>query len=419
MHTEFQSAISAGRAAAKYLLPLLLLVATGCAPEREIETDYGRVRGNSINGLSVLAGMYEEADCDVDIWHMLSPRLNRCECIVWAPDSFSPPSRAERKWFEKWLEEPGRTLVYIGRDYDAAVDYWNAASKDVSIAGWPGVERGRAVAQARFAAGRAKIAREVHCDWFIRLDTAERGLATRLHSPHSHWDYEIDKAGPTVALNSEIVIPTVENTAAGEWNEEFVYETLLANGKEPLVLRIQGTDKLQGQIIVVPNGSFLLNWPLIESQNRRLAGKLIDECLPTHKVVFLESKPEGLTITDREITSPTGLEVLTEWPLNVILLHGLALGILFCFAWWPIFGRPRDLPPPPRSDFRKHIVALGKLLSRTGDTAYAARQIEHYHRHVRRDSGARQTPETPPAENAGAASRTGRIEPDSSQPNQG
>ncbi len=367
------------------LLAALLLVCTGCARETEITTQYGRTRGSSVNGLSVLAGMYKEAGCKTSSWHMLSPRVKKADCIVWAPDRFGPPLKDEREWFEEWLEDPSHTLVYIGRDYDAAVDYWRQAAEEAGPEERQQFLRQQAIAQADFTAGRAEIGAVEHCDWFIRHRRMQRGVAKALSSPHSHWDYDVDLDKTRVMTNSEIVIPTPENTKAGAWNDEFIYETLLANGKEPLVLRIRGAERIGGQIIVAPNGSFLLNWPLVNRQNRRLAGKLIDECMPASQVMFIESRYADLQITDRDITHSTGLEAFTVWPLNVILLHAMSLGILFCFAWWPIFGRPRRLRSPPRSDFRKHIAALGKLLRKQGDEEYARKQIDHYKQHVRRD----------------------------------
>ena len=316
---------------------------------------------------------------------MLSPRVKKADCIVWAPDRFGPPLKEEREWFEEWLQEPSHTLVYVGRDYDAAIDFWGQAAKEAAPAQRQQLLRKQALARATFVADRAEIGVVEHCDWFIRRRRMQRGAARDLGSPHSHWDYDIELKKTNVVKNSEVVIPTDENTKKGYWNDEFVYDTLLADGKEPLVLRIRGVNEMGGQIIVVPNGSFLLNWPLVNHQNRRLAGKLIDECLPAQQVMFVESDYGKLRISARDITHSNGLEAFTVWPVNVILLHAMSLGILFCFAWWPIFGRPRSLRAPPRSDFRKHIAALGKMLRKTGDEEYATKQIEHYRQHVRRD----------------------------------
>ena len=45
--------------------------------------------------------------------------------IVWAPDRFGVPTDSEIEYFESWLDRgAGRTLVFIGRDYDASIEYW-------------------------------------------------------------------------------------------------------------------------------------------------------------------------------------------------------------------------------------------------------------------------------------------------------
>ena len=70
--------------------------------------------------------MFEQAGHNVYSWGTLSPRLEtRADCIVWFPDDFEPPSDEVRHWLENWLfDRPGRTLIYVGRDFDAAPWYW-------------------------------------------------------------------------------------------------------------------------------------------------------------------------------------------------------------------------------------------------------------------------------------------------------
>ena len=105
------------------LLCLLLLLA-GCS--RDIETVYGQREGTeastSVNGTAVFADMFTLAGHRVSSWHMLSPRLQqKADCIVWFPNDFQPPSDDVRHWFEDWLsDKPDRTLIYVGRDFDAA-----------------------------------------------------------------------------------------------------------------------------------------------------------------------------------------------------------------------------------------------------------------------------------------------------------
>ncbi len=126
------------------LLVLLLLLA-GCQTSPQISQEYGRRRGNdrgqSVNGTGVLAHMFEQAGFRVSSWRRLSPKLEKDRVIVWAPDDYSLPTDAQIDFLEQWLArggeaDPGngRTLVYIGRDYEAAVDYWRQLLPTASAA---------------------------------------------------------------------------------------------------------------------------------------------------------------------------------------------------------------------------------------------------------------------------------------------
>ena len=77
--------------------------------------------------------MFTRAGHKVFSWRRLSPRLSeRADAIVWFPDDFEPPTPEVRRWLEDWLiEEPGRTLIYVGRDFDAARWYWKKIQPDV------------------------------------------------------------------------------------------------------------------------------------------------------------------------------------------------------------------------------------------------------------------------------------------------
>jgi hypothetical protein len=160
------------------------------------------------------------------------------------------------------------------------------------------------------------------------------------------------------------------------------------------------------KILVVTNGSFLLNLPLVNHEHRKLAGRLIDSCgdpdsmtSETKRVAFLESPAGGMRVLDEEPGSgaPTGLGPLTEPPLSVVLMHWGILGILLLFAKFPIFGRPKQLPPDPVSDFGKHVDALGQLLQRTDDAGFASQQLAHYQQTVRAEFGSPRAGVAPPA----------------------
>ena len=107
---------------------VFMLLATGCGPA-DIDRTYGKRRGaeggTSVNGTGVLAGMFEAAGHRVITWRRLSPKLEQFNVIVWVPDSFrTADGRAARVSGGLAVERAGRMLVYVGRDYDAAITYW-------------------------------------------------------------------------------------------------------------------------------------------------------------------------------------------------------------------------------------------------------------------------------------------------------
>ena len=96
--------------------------------------------------------------------------------------------------------------------------------------------------------------------------------------------------------------------------------------------------------------------------------------------MFLESRSGGPPTRDDDpaAAAPTGMEIFNIWPTNWILLHLAAVGVIFCFSRWPIFGRPKTCETAGGSDFGRHVDALAKLLKRTRDRAYAMERILNY-----------------------------------------
>lgn len=357
-----------------------LLSAVGClllaGCNSDIDSTYGRRSGygaQSVNGTAVLADMFERAGHNVFTWHSLSPKLReRADCIVWFPDDFNPPSQEVRFWLEDWLaQKPGRTLIYVGRDFDAEPYYWDTIQPLVPPGKVAEVQRRSARAKTSFAVERTGIPDSRDCVWFKIDAKAQARPATPLEGV-PEWLDGIDPKKTEIALNSRLI-------------PEEDAEVLLHSKKDALVSRLSIDDS---QVIVVTNGSFLLNLPLVNHEHRKLAGSLIDEIGPPKKtVVFLESGPGGPPIRseDPDPNPPTGFEALNIWPTNWILLHLVIAGIVFCFARLPIFGRPRELEADGRSDFRKHLEAAGQWLARTRDYAYAQARLVQYQK--MRDEG--------------------------------
>lgn len=398
------------RLAALVLVGVMLAGAAGCGV-RDIDSTYGRRRGNaaeSVNGVSVLARMFEQRGAKVSSWGRLSPRLNSADVIIWAPDDFAPPNDKQRKFLEDWLwDQSGRTLVYIGRDYDGAVAYWEQVAAQAPPKDFANFQRKLAKARASHQSARLQMPQESKNRWFTLQRDGARRRATTLSSPVGGWSEGIDPAKTEIVLESRLSVPT--EPPADDWQPLPQYEVLLESSGDPLVMRVTDTPWKESKILVVANGSFLVNAGLVNHEHRKLAGRLIDECGSPQRVVFLESGPGEPDVFENEpgAAYTTGLEFLRTWPLWPIALQAIVLGVMICFALFPIFGRPQTRARPSDSDFGRHISALGDLLSRTQDRDYAIARLDHYQQSVRRESGAshvkpRQTPKNSPFD----ASRT-------------
>jgi hypothetical protein len=350
------------------VLLLSLLLLAGCDPE-DISDRYGGREGadiDSVNGTSVLGEMITKAGHRVSSARELSPQLGRrANCIVWFPDDFNPPTRAVRSWLEDWLwDEPGRTLVYVGRDFDAATWYWAKVQPSAPAAQAAEVAARLSRARSRFLAERGELPEQRDCDWFT-VDGRSRPRRVGKLQGDPQWLAEIDPAKVEIELRGGIE-PSAEA------------QVLLKSDDDVLVSREEIGDS---QLLIVANGSFLLNLPLVNREHRKLAGKLIAQVGPPGRaVVFLESDAGGPPIRheDPGVRMPSGLEILLISPLDWIFVHLAVVGVLFCFCRWPIFGLPRELPREATSDFGKHIAALAELLERSRDRTYAEGRLTHY-----------------------------------------
>jgi len=355
---------------ATYRASILILLATVFGCSEEIDTFYGRRKGvpgsASVNGTAVLARMFENEGHRVFSWTSLSPRLNdRADVIVWFPNDFEAPSSEVRDWLENWLlDRPGRTLVYVGRDFDAAPWYWKKIQSGAPTEQVSELQQREITARTDFAMERRAAPASEDCDW-CTIEGKALHRNVRTIDGDSQWTEGVDPSKLDIGLYGRVLPPDDG-------------EVLLSSEDDALVSR-QPWD--ESQLIVVANGSFLLNAMLVNHEHRKLAGQLIEEVGPPEKnVVFLESWGGGPPIRDNDPLPgvPTGMEIFHVWPTNWILLHMAIVGILFCLARFPIFGRPREVYPERPSDFGKHIDALAELLERSGDAVHAHSRLLHY-----------------------------------------
>ena len=392
----------------------------GCGSE-ELDTTYGLRHSlagrDSVNGTAALSNMFKKAKFRVNGWRRLSPKLEEYDVIVWFPNDYEPPSKKHRKFLEDWLgNKSGRTLIYVGRDYDAATTYWRSVMPSVPPEQAMEVSRRLATLTSEQAKARAAIKVDEHHDWFTLEKAQPQGRVTKLSGP---WSTGINSEKEEMYLNTSLASPTEEQNTAWRAGVVATFDPLLVADQGPMVTKVTLPEWGSSQLLVVANGSFLLNLPLVNREHRALATKLIAACGRPGKAVFLESRAGGPLILseDPEDAYPTGLEVFTVWPLGIIVLHLAALGILCCFAAYPIFGRPREVALSSdassvrsatfrsgyytagsstvdvsarrveRTHVGKHIDALGELLEMTQDSAYAVERVKYYHEHVKRESG--------------------------------
>lgn len=362
------------------IVAALGLVALGLAlagrRNEQLPTIYGRRRGaeaaGSVNGTAVLADLYRSAGRRVSTGVRFSPALEKYNTIVWFPDDFAPPDAAHRTHLEDWLKSgSNRTLVYVGRDYDASVDYWQRMKADAPRELADEITRREAEARADHEAQRSLMPENEDAGWFnVNRDQPPRHIES-LSGP---WAEDIHAAEANIVLEGQLA------PVAAPPSEAKV-EVLLQSGEEALVMRITRDEFRGSQIIVLANGSFTLNYALVNREHRKLAARLIeDSSSPDDRVLFVESQAGGPPIREKEKDSspPTSLELLKVWPLNAILLHVAVLGLVLLLARAPIFGRPRELAGDSPADFGKHIAALGKLLAATKDRNYAQARLAQY-----------------------------------------
>ena len=351
-----------------YLVGILL---AGCSGEY-LPDGYGRRTGDgygdSVNGTAVMANMFQAAGHRVTSWGTLSPTLERVDVIVWFPDDIQPPLAEIVRWFEDWLaggEQP-RTLVYVGRDFDAAPLYYQKVVPGAPAAIAAELSRRQADAEKHWASIHEKLKDGAKCGWF-EYDLLDK--PRNLGSLSGPWSAGVNGSKTEIQVNSRMVVdPAVER--------------LLSSADETLVARMAPDHWDGSQVILVENGSFLLNLPLVNHEHRKLAGALIDEVQknagPGAPVVFLESGPGGLRILDEDprLELPPG--PADRPPLIYVWHHAILAGVLLVFASWSIFGRPRRTPTPPRSDFGQHVQSLGDLLERSGDREFCQARLDQY-----------------------------------------
>jgi hypothetical protein len=346
------------------LFCLLLAILPGCA--RGPDAEYGLSRGSSVNGTKALADTFRGRG------HLVRAAVRLTdELAVWSEGIVrfapypGPPEADEARWFLQWLDKnPRRWLIYVVRDFDTLAEYWENVRDGTSETTDP--ER-RAEAEAN---------RGQNKDWVHSLPATPKQVANA-----RDWFAIESAAGP----------PKISTTLEGPWAEHvdaraaqlWLHESIKPDQEHSILLAANGKALVVDQsvigrrrILVVANGSFLLNEALANPARRKLALRLAEwPADVAQQVAFVD----GAFVTSGEEGPPTLWKLLKRLPDLRWVAAQMGLAALFAaLARAPRLGRPRPDPASGADRPAAHARALGSLLEASGATAESRDLIERY-----------------------------------------
>jgi hypothetical protein len=345
------------------LLAFLVLVPfLGCSPGG-VDTYYGRMSGRSVNGTGVLAEALRAKGHRVTSTLVLDEGLEeKADVLIRFATYPGPPEADEAEWYEDWLSTGvGRRLIYVPRDYDAEHDYWRAAlaalPSDADEARRRSI-RDRADSSEAWPSRlqpRPKKTGRVE-SWFAM--TPAEGAPTVCRDLEGPWAEDVDATKAHVTRH-EVPKSTVE-------------KVLLKGDGRTLAMEWQLDD--DARVLVVANGSFLLNAVLLDRARRPLAEKVVEWVGDApRRVVFVEGT---FLLGRREAASSLPLTPPMRW----VVAHLFAFALIACLARTARLGRPRAAPASDAERPVAHAEALGDLLARTGEAPAAQGLLETYRR---------------------------------------
>ncbi len=391
---------------------VICVCCTGCA---EISTEYGKTKGmsgrTSLNGFGAFRSAYENAGFrDRDVTR-LSDRVMRTDVIVWTPQILGPIDAPVTRWFDRWLRRGGRTLVYIVPDSGSEADYWIDAAKLA-----PPAQRLEYRKRAAGAINERMLWRlnrgDVRSNGWFRIETLKH--RRKLGTISGPWSEDFgDLSKQDHGTESEFVIVAYEKTKNVTPNPNPGFVTTGPTGPGPatfvltsdttptstptdfrdlvrthsgdtVIAQIESKNWKDSRIIVVAGGSLLTNYALTRPLNQQLAERIIQESIPAGvdqpSAGFLTSSWSQIPVSERKpgVPKASGMELLTVWPISLVTMHGVMLGLVICLMLLPIFGRPRKIQREKSSDFGHHLDAVAALMNKSGGEPYARARISEY-----------------------------------------
>ena len=283
-----------------------------------------------------------------------------------------PPEEKEAEWYRQWLAgDHQRWLIYVVRDFDTQVEYWTQVRDGISKTADP--ERYNEAEAKRVAAAiettsppdkaensqpkKPKPTGNPH-DWFkTEAVSPAPKICTKLEGP---WAKDIDAAAAGLSLHDAVISDD--------------RSVLLSSEGKPLVLDKSAV--FAGNILIIANGSFLLNEALVKPARRPLALRVAE--WPDRELQQIAMLESSYVTSDEEET--TTLWKLIERMLSFrwVAIQMAIAGVFAALARAPRLGRPRPDPPSGADRPAAHAEALGALLARGRATTESIELLERY-----------------------------------------
>jgi hypothetical protein len=341
----------------------VIAISPGCA--QGPETDYGLSRGTSLNGTAALAEMLRQRGHTLRTAVRLTDELSAwASGIVRFAPYPGPPEADEARWFRQWLDDdPSRWLIYVARDFDAVAEYWKQIHDGISESADPArraeAESNRAEASSWVLRLPAKPAKTGDAfDWFkVESGASPPRVCTRLGGP---WAKDVDAAAAAVWLHEAIAREPRSTLLSGD-DKALVVDKSLHGGRN---------------ILIVANGSFLLNEALANPARRTLALRIAEwPTGPRQQIAFVE----GSFLLNDEAGMPTLWKLMQRLPaLRWVAIQMALAALLAALARAPRLGRPRPDAVSGADRPAAHAEALGALLAASHATTESLDLLERY-----------------------------------------
>ncbi|WP_169976066.1 DUF4350 domain-containing protein [Tautonia rosea] len=353
----------------------LLSVGSGCG-ETRIDTTYGRIAGRSVNGTGVFASLLRDQGHEVRAARRLNEELGAwAETIVRFLPEPGIVGQEEADWYFDWqMGGYGRRLILVCRDGSAEAEYWQSALKGLPEDA-PEHQRDRIEEKLTRAPdweseGPPPGFQTADPDYWFRFDEQIGGAGPNgnLGGP---WGEGIDPKAAALPLNRALEVSSPAETAL-----------LTGDDDRVIVMDWSWDDPIEdgdpSAVLVVANGSFLLNAAIVPHARRPLTMKVADWVGSSPRnVAFVE----GSFLLGADSSMPTPWRVIRQVPeLGMVAVHFMMLALIAALAHAVILGRPRAAPASGADRPRMHAEALGNLLSRIGSERAARSLLTTYRR---------------------------------------